>query len=90
MEGYLIASFIGVLIGYYLGNKKFRRNINGMIANLQRRGDDDYDYEDEDEERIDDFPKIPLLYYGRPISGRDNLYFSGRLSGEGVEECLIY
>ena len=32
----------------------------------------------------DDFPKNPLLHYGSPISGRDNLYFYRRVSGRGV------
>ena len=39
----------------------------------------------------DDFPKNPLLHYGRPISGRDNLHLYGRVSGKGVEmEALIF
>ena len=50
MEAYLIACFIGVILGFYLGNKKFRRNINSMIGNLRRRDDDDYDYDDEEED----------------------------------------
>lgn len=50
MEGYLAAGFIGIMLGYYLGNKKFRRNINGMLASLRRRDDDDYDYEDDEDD----------------------------------------
>ena len=34
--------------------------------------------------RTDDFQRISLLSYGRPISGRDNLYFYRRVSGKGV------
>lgn len=31
-----------------------------------------------------DFPENSLLYYGSPIYSRDNLSFSGRVSGKGV------
>lgn len=49
MEAYFVAVLIGIVAGFYLGNKKFRRSINNMIGNLKRR-DDDEDYYDEEEE----------------------------------------
>ncbi len=43
--------FLGVLMGYYLGNRKFRKAISRAIRAFKHRDEDEelYDYKDEDE-----------------------------------------
>lgn len=43
MEGYFAVGLIGILIGFYLGNKKFRQRISNMIASFKGDEDEDYD-----------------------------------------------
>ena len=50
MTGYIIAFMVGLLFGFYVGNKRFRRRISDMIAGFSGRDeDDDYDYEDDED-----------------------------------------
>ena len=50
MTGYLIVFLVSLLLGYYMGNKAFRRRVHNMIASFRSRYDDDDYYEDEDDD----------------------------------------
>jgi len=49
MTGYIAVFLFSLLLGYYMGNKAFRRRVHDMIARMRNR-DDDYYYEDDEDE----------------------------------------
>jgi len=50
MMVYLTILLIGIVFGYYMGNKRFRRIINHMIRSVLHKDEDDELYPEEDED----------------------------------------
>ena len=47
MNAFLIGAIVGLVIGYYFGNKKFRHNVNRMISSMRNKQDELYDEEED-------------------------------------------